>query len=59
MKKPVTITIETETDKKLRSIQAWLISNTNKNWSYSSIIHLLIDEGMKTFKKTSTKLSKK
>ena len=58
MKKPVTITIETDTDKKLRSLQAWLISTTNKNWSYSSIIHLLIDEGMKKFKKTSVKFKK-
>lgn len=47
VKKRVTITIDKELDEKIRHLQVSLITNTNKNWSYSSVLSLIIDEGMK------------
>lgn len=48
-KKPVTITINPEHDKKIRQFQAKLISATSSNWSYSKVIEEMLDEGLKSF----------
>jgi hypothetical protein len=52
-KKRITFTIDRDLDKKIRQYQANLISTTNVGWSYSSILELVIEEGLKsdTFKK--------
>ena len=47
MKKPVTITIAPEQEKKIRILQAKLISTTSTNWSFSQIVGILIAEGLK------------
>jgi hypothetical protein len=48
-KKPVTITIDIESDKQIRRLQANFISSSNKNWSYSAVLNLVIEEGLKSF----------
>lgn len=50
VKKPVTITIDLDQDKKLRLLQSKLISSTNSNWSYSKVLDIVLDEGLKSFK---------
>ena len=54
MKKPITITITAEQEKKARALQARLISATNTNWSFSQVVGVLLDEGLKnvSFEKT-------
>ena len=47
MKKPITITITSEQEKKARALQARLISATNTNWSFSQVVGILLDEGLK------------
>ncbi len=46
-KKRVTITIDKELDEKIRQLQADFIARSNKSWSYSSVLSIAIDEGMK------------
>jgi len=47
VKKPITITITAEQEKKARALQAKLISVTNTNWSFSQVVGILLDEGLK------------
>ena len=47
MKKPITITITDDQEKKARALQAKLISSTNTNWSFSEVVGILLDEGLK------------
>lgn len=47
MKKPITITITDEQEKRARALQAKLISTTNTNWSFSEVVGILLDEGLK------------
>lgn len=49
-KKPVTITIDTKLDEKIRRMQASIISSTGASWSYSEILCLVAEEGIKKFK---------
>ncbi len=49
-KKPVTITIDAKLDEKVRRIQASVISSTGSSWSYSEILGLVVEEGLKKFK---------
>ena len=56
MKKPITITITSEQEKKSRALQARLISATNTNWSFSQVVGILLDEGLKN---TSVEKAKK
>ena len=51
VKKPVTITIDIELDKKIRRLQSSLISETQDAWSYSSVTSMIIKEGLKKFQK--------
>lgn len=41
-----TITIDTDLEKKLRDIQAQMIMTTNKNWSLSAILNVVILAGI-------------
>ncbi|HXG74832.1 MAG TPA: hypothetical protein VNK44_08470 [Candidatus Nitrosotenuis sp.] len=55
-KKRVTFTLDEDLDKKIRQLQINLISSTNQGWSYSSVLGIVIDEGLKAV--TPKKLSK-
>ena len=59
MKKPITITISSEQEKKTRALQAKLISSTNENWSFSQVMGILLDEGLKNFSLEKAKKLKK
>ena len=48
-RKPVTITINEDIQKKIRLLQALLISETSLSWSFSLVIHELLVEGLKKF----------
>ncbi|MEM2160826.1 MAG: hypothetical protein QXN55_07735 [Candidatus Nitrosotenuis sp.] len=56
-KKRVTFTLDEELDKKIRNLQVELISKTNHGWSYSSVLSVIIDEGLKLL--SAKKISKK
>lgn len=47
-KKRVTVTIDKELDEKIHHIQAEFISKSSRSWSYSSVLSVIIDEGIKT-----------
>jgi hypothetical protein len=47
-KKRVTFTIDGDLDKKIRTLQASLISSTTKSWSYSGVLEIILEEGLKT-----------
>jgi hypothetical protein len=47
-KKRVTITIDKEIDEKIHRLQAEFISKSSRNWSFSSVLSVIIEEGMKT-----------
>lgn len=49
VKKRVTITIDKELDEKIRQLQVEFITKSNKNWSYSSVLSVVIGEGLKGF----------
>lgn len=55
-KKRVTFTLDEDLDKKIRQLQINLISTTNRGWSYSSVLGIIIDEGLKLI--TPKKLGK-
>ncbi|MEM3006489.1 MAG: hypothetical protein QXW37_01545 [Candidatus Nitrosotenuis sp.] len=55
-KKRVTFTLDEDLDKKIRQLQIGLISTTNQGWSYSSVLGIVIDEGLKVV--TPKKLGK-
>ncbi len=48
-RKPVTITINEDIEKKIHLLQSLLISETNISWSFSLVIHELLVEGIKRF----------
>lgn len=54
-KKRVTFTIDKELDKKIRHLQVELISSTNRGWSYSAVLDVIIEEGLKDFTKKASK----
>lgn len=47
-KKRVTVTIDKDLDEKIHRIQADFISKSSRSWSYSSVLSVIIDEGIKT-----------
>lgn len=47
MAKRVTIMISDKNDKKIRMMQAKLISSTTSNWSFSEVANIVMDEGLK------------
>jgi hypothetical protein len=46
-KKRITFTVDADLDKKIRSLQVGLITTTNQGWSYSSVLGLVLEEGLK------------
>lgn len=46
VKKRVTITIDKEFDEKIRQLQVDFITKSNKSWSYSSVLSVVIGEGI-------------
>jgi hypothetical protein len=46
-KKRITFTLDEDLDKKIRRLQVDLITSTNEGWSYSSVLGILIDEGLR------------
>ncbi len=50
-RKPITITIDVKLDKEIRNMQASFIKKSNRSWSYSSVLNLILEEGLKSFKK--------
>ena len=56
-RRPVTITLDEETAKKLHALQASIIASSNMHWSFSAITNLILEEGLKRFPKNK-KLSK-
>ena len=46
VKKRVTITIDKEFDEKIRQMQVDFITRSNKSWSYSSVLSVVIGEGI-------------
>ena len=48
-KKAITVTLDEKLDKKIRNLQAKIIEKSKVNWSYSSVVGMLIEEGMKSF----------
>jgi hypothetical protein len=57
VKERVTITIRAEHDDKIRILQSKLIASTQRNWSYSKVIELIIDQGLKSFSVEKAKKS--
>lgn len=57
VKERVTITIRAEHDNKIRILQSKLIASTQRNWSYSKVIELIIDQGLKSFSVEKAKKS--
>lgn len=47
VKKRVTITLDKEFDEKIRQLQVDYIIKSNKSWSYSSVLSMVIGEGLK------------
>ncbi|WP_205097672.1 hypothetical protein [Candidatus Nitrosotenuis uzonensis] len=47
-KKRITFTIDEELHRKVRNMQVRLISSTQKGWSYSSVLSILIKEGLES-----------
>ena len=45
----VTVSIDKEVDKKLRTLQAKLLTESNRNWSYSRTLESVVDEGLKKY----------
>jgi len=56
-KKRITFTIDEDLDKKIRHLQVDLISRTNQGWSYSSVLSVIIEEGLKVL--STKKITKK
>jgi hypothetical protein len=56
-KKRITFTIDEDLDKKIRHLQVDLISKTNQGWSYSSVLSVIIEEGLKVL--STKKITKK
>lgn len=48
-RKPVTITLDAEQQKRIRTIQAQLIHQTVDNWSFSQVVGLLLNDAIKSF----------
>lgn len=48
VKKRVTITLDKEFDEKIRQLQVDLITKSNKSWSYSSVLSVVIGEGLRS-----------
>jgi hypothetical protein len=46
-KKRVTFTIDEDLDKKIHHLQADFISKSSKSWSYSSVLSMIINEGIR------------
>jgi len=44
-KKRITVTLDEELDRRIRNLQARLISSTQKGWSYSMVLTSLIRNG--------------
>jgi hypothetical protein len=55
-KKRITFTLDEDLDKKIRRLQVDLITSTNEGWSYSSVLGILIDEGLKSVNPKKIKL---
>ena len=55
-KKRITFTLDEDLDKKIRRLQVDLITATNEGWSYSSVLGILIDEGLRTVTPKKLKL---
>ncbi len=51
----VTITMENELGKKLRVLQALLITASKSNWSFSAVVDEVLEEGIKQFSKSKIK----
>jgi len=51
----VTITMEKEIGKKLRVLQALLITALKSNWSFSAVVDEVLEEGIKQFSKSKIK----
>lgn len=47
VKKRITITIDKEFDEKIRQLQVDFITKSNKSWSYSSVLSVVIGEGLR------------
>jgi len=45
-KKRLTVSIDTDLDKKVRDIQGGYIQKTNSNWNYSEVLQMLVEEGV-------------
>jgi hypothetical protein len=56
-KKRITFTIDEDLDKKIRHLQVDLMSKTNHGWSYSSVLSVILEEGLKIL--STKKLVKK
>lgn len=56
-KKRITFTLDEDLDKKIRHLQVELITKTNHGWSYSSVLSVIIEEGLKVL--STKKLTKK
>ena len=57
VKKRITFTLDDDLDKKIRTLQVELISKTNHGWSYSSVLSVIIEEGLKVL--SAKKIAKK
>ena len=50
MSRRITIMLENDLEKKLRSYQAKLIKNSNKSISFSKVLNQAVSEGLKKMK---------
>ena len=57
-KRKSSINIDSEIEEQIRSLQAELIANTKINWTYSSVLSLILENGLKDFD-LKTKIKKK
>ena len=54
-KSRVTIVMDDKLGKKLRVLQASLITASKSGWSFSAVVNEVLEEGLKQFSKSKTK----
>ena len=48
-KRKSSINLDEEVEKKIRKLQAELIETTQMNWTYSSVLSLILENGLNDF----------
>ena len=51
----ITISMNKELGKKLRILQASLITSSKSNWSFSAVVNEVLEQGVQNFSKSKNK----